>query len=552
MNAPNKTLLTELGETLRVVKEPAVAVLVGGRRSSLMRVLGEVYPTARLSQHAVSAGTARLHVELAAHGAFDLIVDDTRHGQGRSERFRDLFFHLKPGGTYLVRNFPVGSGRRKATGADPSVLRLVWRLLEMRSRGVPRTGRPAKGRRRQDARMLAASIGRVVVTGRHLLVENRTQARAKLSEEEMNDVLTLRDESSGRLLALRPPVEFRSRCAFSESPSPRNGSMPTSFRVPAMSVREYSDVVCLPGQVVVQENLILPDTYRHNQRWRLANTYTRDIAPRFAIPTGETENAEELEGPHFYLDSEFRGHFGHAITEQLSRLWAWSDAKQAAPELKAVMALNSGRELAPFEIELFSAAGIDSKDLVFVRGPVRVETLVAATPMFSQPAYVHPDIDQLWARVSEALSKDAPEKQYPRKVFCSRRSRHRACHNAADVESMFIAQGFTVVYPEDFPLPEQVMIFRRAEVIAGFAGSALLNLCLSGSPKKVLIISSESYTARNEYLVASALGHEIHQAWCKPDIPMPERGWDRRAARSPFTFDFDQEGRYVAEVLAST
>ena len=45
-----------------------------------------------------------------------------------------------------------------------------------------------------------------------------------------------------------------------------------------------------------------------------------------------------------------------------------------------------------FERALYGAAGIAPDDLVLVDGPVRVERLLAATPMFSQPQYVHPDL----------------------------------------------------------------------------------------------------------------------------------------------------------------
>ena len=46
------------------------------------------------------------------------------------------------------------------------------------------------------------------------------------------------------------------------------------------------DVTCSPGQVVSDERVILPDTYRHNQRPRLKNRYTVEVAPRFAERPG--------------------------------------------------------------------------------------------------------------------------------------------------------------------------------------------------------------------------------------------------------------------------
>ena len=87
-------------------------------------------------------------------------------------------------------------------------------------------------------------------------------------------------------------------------------------------------------------------------------------------------------------------------------------------------------------------------------------------------------------------------------------------------------------------------------MVAGYAGSALFNL-LCPEPKRVVMVSSESYTASNEYMMASVLGHRIDLVTCKPDLARPEAGWSRQAFESSYTFDHDREGRFLAEVFAS-
>jgi capsular polysaccharide biosynthesis protein len=319
-----------------------------------------------------------------------------------------------------------------------------------------------------------------------------------------------------------------------------------------MSLREYPDAVCLPGQVAVTGNLVLPDTYRHSRRVRMVNKHTHDVAPRFAAPKRSVEDVPRLEGAYFFLDSEFRGHYGHAMTEQLSRLWAWPRAKAAEPGLRALMAVNRwGPELREFERALYGAAGIAPEDLMLVDGPVRVERLLAATPMFSQPQYIHPDLVHTYTTVSRALVEQAPVRDYPRRIFCARRSNHRDCRNAEEVEALFARFGFAVVFPERFTLPEQARMFREAEVIAGYAGSAMVSLCLTQSAKRVVLVSSNSYTAKNEYLIASALGHHVSIVWCRAETPMPVDRHSRRAFGSPFTMDLQREGRQLAEILAS-
>jgi capsular polysaccharide biosynthesis protein len=115
---------------------------------------------------------------------------------------------------------------------------------------------------------------------------------------------------------------------------------------------------------------------------------------------------------------------------------------------------------------------------------------------------------------------------------------------------VFARHGFEIVYPEDYTVPEQAAMFRHAEVVAGFAGSALFTLSFCETAKPVIMISSESYTARNEYMIASVLGHEIDLFWCEADRKQPTSGWDGKAFASGFTFDFERDGDDLEKKLS--
>lgn len=538
----------------RIGRRVAVLVSGGPRPGDLVDVVATAYPHCSLTRVDVSAGPSRVHAALAAAGRLDVLVDDVRRGRGRADLFRRAFPHLTDGGVLLVRRFGAGTAELERRGEE-SVARLVARLMELES---PAGG--AVGRRQRDDASLAASVRRGAFDRGHLSVTRTGRAYAKLTEAEANEVLALQGSAAGRVVSMRDPVRLQSRCVLRESPSLRNGSLPEGFDVPAMSHREYLDVICAPGQVVLKDNLLLPDTYRQNQGRRLGNYLTRELGPRFAEPRHDPTPRSELTGSYYFLDSEYSGHFGHLVTEQLSRLWAWPAAKRADPSLKALVAVTlEPRELAGFETALFTAAGIEPEDIEVAVGPVRVERLVGATPMMSHPAYVHPGIAEVWARTGRALVTASPEDAVPRRLFCSRREQHgpgvfrgsrRVCRNAEAVEALFVAHGFTVVHPEEFPLARQARMFAEAEVVAGYAGSAMFNLVFCQRPTRVILVSSESYTAKNEYLVASVLGHHLDVAWCAAETPMPEGRWDREAFTSAFSLDFEREGRFLTDVLA--
>ena len=61
-------------------------------------------------------------------------------------------------------------------------------------------------------------------------------------------------------------------------------------------------------------------------------------------------------------------------------------------------------------------------------------------------------------------------------------------------------------------------------------------MMLSDVPRRILI-SSDSYTARNEFLIASVLGGSLDVFWGPADVPRPTKGFDRVAFQSDFSFD---------------
>ena len=472
-----------------------------------------------------------VQVRLAALEAVDVLVLDTAATEDRGALAEEVVLHLRPGGVLVVRD------------VDPAETGLESLLQRWADRGTV-----------ADAEADGGSSGGAVEVerfGPHAQVTVRGVAYLKLREEEANPYLALTGGRRGRVVQTRPAVHWTSRARVREGGDPPK-RLPREYSVPEMNLRVYDDVRCLPGQVAVQGPVILPDSFRHNQRRHLGNQRLHTLAGAFAVPDEEDVEAAPLVGTYFYLDSSYRGHFGHAMTEQLSRLWAWPAAKELYPDLKAVLHEERRKGLFTFEKELYAAAGVPADDLVLAPGPVRVERLVAATPMFSQPQYIHPDLGQLWTTVSDALDARAEATSFPARIFCSRRHGKRACRNSDEVEQLFADHEFTIVYTEDHPLAEQARMFRQAEVVAGFAGSALFNLLLSAAPKQVVMLASENYWAQNEYMIASVLGHDVTLAWCKPERPLRAgQGFKPRTFHSPFTFDLEREGRLVRDVLAA-
>ena len=535
-----------------------VAVLVDGNHGGTQGLTAQLREAT--GGHVVEfdvSSPSEVHVGLTALGPFALIVDDVRQRGSRARRFKDVFHHLAPGGVLIVRDVPAEAV--EDPHPDKKGIGGLFGAIEVaRKEGRPEQGKPGspppptRVMMQQDAWVLGETIETVEAVDGHRVVTRRgSRALAKIGEDEIDRLLEMRGDGRDRVLHVVPAQTFASRCTFRTNATTSKHATPRpGYSAPAAVLREYSDVQCNPGQVVSTERVILPDSYRHNQRPRLKNRYTVEVAPRFATLL-DSRPPTRLAGAFYHLDNEVRGHFGHAMTEQVSRLWAWPRAKELRPDLKVLVALNKGHELRGWEKTLYGAAGIAPDDIEFVDGPVQVETLLSATPMFSMPEYVHPEIAHTWRRMSDALVVEAPDRDYASRIFCARKVAKRACHNAEEVEALFAAQGFEILYPEEYPIPEQAAMFRNADVVAGYAGSGMFNVLYAPEPTRMVMLTSEAYTASNEYMMASVLGHQIDLVTCLPDLEQPGKGWSREAFESSYTFDPDREGRFLAEVFAT-
>lgn len=534
----DSTLLELVAEVLAASDEPVVAIVTRAANHSLERVMARTVPTARVAHIPAGEDLRVRHVALAAHGPMDMIVD-LAGGPGARRRFQEQFFHTKSGGTYLCR-IP-------KQGDLPAFIDEVLSLQaseDLRPPDSPRS--EGRGMRERDRHAFAASLRRLDVHGRFLVAVNGVETLAKLRESDANDLLRLRSEA-GRVMATVPASRVASECRLSVSgddgpPFPA----PPEYDAPELSLRQYDRVSCWPRQVAVQGNVVLPATFRHNAKRRLRNNTLMDWAPEFVRPLEEPRT--RLAGEYFYLDNQFRGHFGHLLTEQISQLWGWRRAKEQNPGLRALVLERPGHPVKEWEYAVLAAGGVASEDVHVAAEPVTVDSLVTATPMFSMPDYIHPRIVDTYQAVGDALDGTGTIDDWPERVFCSRRGR-RAGHNQDEIEQVFVDAGFRVMFPEELSLGDQVRLVRRAEVIGGFSGSGMFQIAFAARPRHVILVGSESYTASNEYMISSVLGHRLDVVLCRPDVPRGGR-FTAASYHSNFTYDAQREGRFLQRVLA--
>ena len=467
---------------------------------------------------------------LRTEGQLDVIVDQA-DPDGRRARFVDSFFLLRPGGGYLV---PDGADE---LGADPGPLGTL-----LRTAADDPTAEMSRWRKPRDQ---AKAVLRDHVVG-------RADGPDLVLSHDLDGVrLKLREHDLATYVAATPThcILDTIPAAAPEPPlaqvGPEGGARFDDLPISAveLTLREYRDVVVGPQQLVITDDVVLPDTFRHNQWDRLASralvSVSRDYArPLHALPA----DLPLLSGTYVHLDNEVRGHFGHLLTESVGRMWSWERALAIDPDARALVGATPGRpELLPYEVAVYEACGVPRDRLVKLDGPVRVERLISGTPLFSNPHYVHPLIAETWQRAGDHLAAQATRSDWPRRIFVSRRISKRSCVNGPELEQVFIDHGFDIVFPEDLSLGDQVAMFRAAEVVAGYAGSGVFQLEFVPEPKHVILVGSESYRPRNELLISAVRRHRLDRLVCRSD---------GKLVQSSFRYDEQRDGPFLRGLLA--
>jgi hypothetical protein len=456
--------------------------------------------------------------------------------------WRKIYFHLEPGGVYVVDR---GNAR-------------IPRALRSWLAGVTADGERAP----HGFRTYAAATSKATLTSTLLIMCKRGKHYVKLRDPEVEAVLAKREPKIGVTELVRLPAgELVSTAhVVSHESSVPIPWLPERMHHPPMYLRHYTGRVAFYGGTLLRTpRSILPDSFRWQYEPRPRNPKLASVGDNFAAVTARGKPRESLEGDYFQVDPQFSGHFGHVMTEVVARLWGWDEAKRRFPELKAIFRVNNpDRKGEQFQRRLLHAYGIADTDIEVVDHPVFIPSLVSGTTMWhnAEPHYTHPALRDVWDRLRGGLL-DPAAPVYDR-VFVSRGEQfwRRSCRNVRDVEELFRAHDFEIIYPEDLDTGTQVGIFANAQVVAGFGGSALFNIMFATKLRTLIVLNHEAYIARNEHLYTSLLGCDVHYFWSVPDVPQPESftsGADHRWSGDAFTsgweFDFARNRGPVEELL---
>ncbi|WP_036960786.1 glycosyltransferase family 61 protein, partial [Promicromonospora kroppenstedtii] len=426
---------------------------------------------------------------------------------------------------------------------------------------VRRQGLPTQQRRDCSTALelgLIRALSGVTTKGSLIALRKSGEHVIKLGGPDTRAALAARGVEQ-RVIA-RVPAERRASASsiWSSDAGLAAERLPDAVEVGELVCTVYSDVLCAPRQVAVAERLLLPTSYflpgRSSRRTRGMHYY----GPDYSGLLQDGAEPEALSGTYYHLDNQIPGHYGHVITHDLSKLWAWDAALAEHPDLRLLLSPQVGGEDIPaYTYDLLEAFGIERDRVHMITGPVRVERLITATQAFQQPNFLSPVARDVWARVTAGLLPRAGRDPLPERVFVSRRhATRRRCLNGDEVERRFEDAGFVVVYPEDLSLPDQARLFSQVTVVAGYAGSGLINTVFSSGPATRVVLASKSYWATNEYHIAALYGGDLHYFWCDPVFSSGQAaagptGPVTGRFHADYVFDVDRDGPALDDLLES-
>lgn len=518
--------------------------VLGARRDLTEAESGELEPS--VTHRLATSARARLDYLMRIPGPQLIVEAGNPKRMHKLTAFRDLFYFVAPGGCYLVAGLDSCGDPRVDDGAGENVLSLLSEVV--------RVGAADHAERtRLMVRELAAGTASTTFAGPQAAVDRGpVEYYLKVRDWEADEVLAARyGPAWGQTLECRPAREFQSRVevtSHGEGPITSGGR---TYAVPEQYLRRYSGAVCTARQIVRYGDIVLPDSWRHPHQRALNNRQLVHSSPyfgRYLDRTTPTTIRREA-GSFCYLDTELPGHFGHITTDVLSRAWTWEAARREDPTVRALVSVSRPPLQVPgFQREIFTALGIGVDDALIIgpREAVEVETLYAGTPQLENPHYVDPDLARVWRRLADGLPLGVPATAD--RLFVSRRpSPKRHCAQTVEVERFFADEGFAVVFPEDHSYRDQVGMFARARVIAGFGGSGMFNTMFAPRAT-VILLSGSSYDAENELLIAAVNGTRLHYFWGPSQIPMPSR-FSYTAFTSGWTFDLDRHRRALRRAI---
>lgn len=189
---------------------------------------------------------------------------------------------------------------------------------------------------------------------------------------------------------------------------------------------------------------------------------------RFGKAPDEAGNIKKRDESVVYL-GHLDNHFGHFLTDSLSRLWFLLDKANAQ---KKVCYIADTPEH-PY-IEFLYLFGLKQEQMIWINEVTQFAEVIVPEPSFRYWDYFHKDYKRTCDKIRESVSGAYNYK----KVYFSRNEYVKGAFTFGElpIEQTFARKGYKVFYPDRLSMKQKLKILANCEYFAGTSGTGMHNI----------------------------------------------------------------------------
>ena len=237
------------------------------------------------------------------------------------------------------------------------------------------------------------------------------------------------------------------------------------------------------GGVYDNEGRIITKAKRQAVQVSTSNKYLDNINPN--------KELKQIDGIFLYL-GQYTTEYGHFLLETLSRFWALDQNLEYDKIIFHPLRSRPSTNLMDFEAAhvAFSCFNVNPNDIIITDKIQRYKTVLVPSSLITLNEQAHNSAKVIYEKIVSYCQNKSSNK-YPLKIYLSRRKlakNDRPVNNEKEIEDLFKSHGFSTIYPETLSFIDQVNLYSKVEIIAGFSGSAMHNVLFCNHKATTIII----------------------------------------------------------------
>lgn len=204
------------------------------------------------------------------------------------------------------------------------------------------------------------------------------------------------------------------------------------------------------------------------------------------------------------------GHFGHMITEGVSRLW-W--VIENCDNNDKIVFVSAGRGFEKYMYEILELCNIPKERIIMLQKPTRFKKIIIP----DQAVYIRKGYYKEWRVAHKCMMKNAlvkmQNKSLPRKIYFTKRLyvSGNCTSNENYFESFYERKGYKIIEPEKLSPTEKIATLANASEYAAISSTvSLFALFLREDANITMLVKNSDYMIDYNIMVHAATKHLLH------------------------------------------